>query len=171
MLNFNGIRRIFLARSATDMRRGIDSLSALVASQLGGDPYAGDCFVFVGRDRTRLKVLVWEAGGFWLCLKRLEAGSFPLPAWPSVEATSVAMSPSQMHALLEGIEITSAKYRRRLTRSADGSFPIEDSARRGGNISDISICAERSRSGGAVAGRIGRSPGGDRAAGTRAANP
>jgi transposase len=120
MLNFGSVRRIFLAREATDMRRGIDSLSAMIGGSLGGDPYAGDCFVFVGRDRRRLKVLVWEDGGFWLCLKRLEAGSFALPE-PGAACT-LALSPAQMHALLEGMDVRDARFRRRCRRSVHGTF-------------------------------------------------
>ncbi len=41
MLNFSSTRRIFLARAATDMRRGIDRLVSTVATELGEDPRAG----------------------------------------------------------------------------------------------------------------------------------
>jgi transposase len=126
VLSFASVRRIFVARSPTDMRRGIDTLSALVAGSLGGDPYAGDCFVFVGRDRRRLKVLLWEDGGFWLCLKRLESGTFaPLPMG---DGPTVAMSPAQIHALLEGIDVRDARFRRRCRRSAHGCFVVAESA-------------------------------------------
>ena len=112
MLNFSGIRRVFIARGPQDMRRGIDSLSSAVVSELGQDPYAGDCFVFLGRDRRRLKALVWEDGGFWLCMKRLEAGTFLDPArWCLAGAVSVAVTPAQMHEILEGIDVKKASYR------------------------------------------------------------
>jgi len=73
MLSFPSSRRIFLARSPTDMRRGIDTLVSMVLGELGGEPRGGDCFVFVGRDQRRLKVLVWDAGGYWLCAKGCHA--------------------------------------------------------------------------------------------------
>jgi transposase len=112
------------------MRRGIDTLSAAVAGDLGEDPYAGDCFVFVGRDRRRLKVLIWEDGGFWLCQKRLESGTFPMPVgWKDPNRTSVILSPAGMHALLEGIDVRSATYRKRCRRSAHGSVFAGDSER------------------------------------------
>lgn len=128
MLNFAAVRRIFLARGPVDMRRGIDTLSAAVAGDLAEDPYAGDCFVFVGRDRRRLKVLIWEDGGFWLCQKRLESGTFPMPAgWSDPTITSVTLSPARVHALLEGIDVIDAKYRKRCRRSAHGTFIAEGS--------------------------------------------
>lgn len=72
-------RRIFLARAVVDMRKSFDSLAALVMHQLDSDPLGGDAFVFVGRDRRRLKALVWDGDGFWLCAKRLARGTFALP--------------------------------------------------------------------------------------------
>jgi hypothetical protein len=114
VLSFAAVRRVFVARSPQDLRRGIDALSGVVSAELGADPYAGDCFVFVSRDRRKLKALVWEPGGFWLCLKRLETGTFA--DWSSrcaAGAASVSVSPAEMHALLEGIDVRHARYRRR----------------------------------------------------------
>ena len=112
MLNFSSSRRIFLLRAPTDMRRGIDRLVSTVIAEFREDPRAGDCFVFIGRDRRRLKVLAWDDGGYWLCAKRLDAGTFALPH--SAEAT-VVVSATQMHLLLVGIDVKSARYRKRLT--------------------------------------------------------
>lgn len=124
------MRRIFLARGPVDMRRGIDTLSAMVAGDLGEDPFTGDCFVFVGRDRRRLKVLVWETGGFWLCQKRLEAGTLPMPAgWRDPSLRSVSLTPAQMLAMLEGIDVRSAIYRKRYRRSSHTGFTVGDSLR------------------------------------------
>jgi transposase len=129
VLTFSSVRRIFLARGPVDMRRGIDTLSAAVAGDLGEDHYAGDCFLFVGRDRRRLKVLVWEVGGFWLCQKRLESGTFPMPAgWNDPNLTSVVLSPARVHAMLEGIDVRSATYQKRCRRSAHGGFLAGDSS-------------------------------------------
>ena len=75
-----GVRRIFLARAVTDMRRSFDTLAGMVSSQLGQYPLSGDAFVFVGRKRTTLKVLLWSEGGFWLCSRRLARGTFALPS-------------------------------------------------------------------------------------------
>lgn len=117
MLSFSSSRRIFLARTATDMRRGIDGLVSLVISSLGEEPRSGDCFVFMGRDRRRLKVLAWDEGGYWLCAKRLEVGTFAIPmAGDGDSAARVVMSPAQMHLLLAGIDVQDARYRKRSRR-------------------------------------------------------
>ncbi len=114
MLSFSSSRRIYLARAATDMRRGIDTLASMVIGEFGGDPRSGDCFVFVGRDRRRLKVLVWDEGGYWLCAKRLDVGTFAVPAVDDPSAISVVLSPARMHLLLAGIDVKSARFRKRL---------------------------------------------------------
>lgn len=112
MLNAVG-RRIFLARDPMDMRSGIDRLAGWVESRMGGDPFAGDVFVFVGRDRRRVKMLVWDVSGYWLCLKRLDRGRFAPPP-PSVVAggvPTVALSAADLQLLLEGITVHHATYR------------------------------------------------------------
>lgn len=116
MLNFSSSRRIFLARSITDMRRGIDTLASMVIGELGDDPRSGDLFVFVGRDRRRLKVLAWSEGGYWLCAKRLDAGTFAVPVIADPTSPRMTLSPACMHLLLAGIDVQSARYRKRLLR-------------------------------------------------------
>jgi len=41
---------------------------------------SGEVFVFLNRSRTHIKLLHWESGGFVLYYKRLESGTFSLPA-------------------------------------------------------------------------------------------
>ena len=114
MLSFSSSRRIYLTRSVTDMRRGIDTLASMVLCEFGSDPRSGDCFVFVGRDRRRLKVLVWAEGGYWLCARRLDAGTFAMPRCDDPATTRITLSPARMHLLLAGIDVRTARYRKRL---------------------------------------------------------
>ena len=99
------------------MRRGIDGLVSMVMSSLGEEPRSGDCFVFMGRDRRRLKVLAWDEGGYWLCAKRLEVGTFAMPTSSDGDSSArVVLSPAQMHLLLAGIDVRAARYRKRSRR-------------------------------------------------------
>jgi transposase len=100
------------------MRKSFNTLAALVEHQLGHDPFAGDVFVFMGKRRNRMKVLVWDASGFWLCARRLEAGTFAVPV-PLLEAGSrsvVQVSPAEMALVLEGIAVHRATYHRHYHR-------------------------------------------------------
>lgn len=103
--------KVYLATGSTDMRKGFDSLAALVREHLGHDPLSGSLFLFVGRGRDRLKILYWDTDGFALWYKRLEEGTFRLPrdsAGPCVE-----LKASELAMLLEGIDLRSVKRTKR----------------------------------------------------------
>jgi transposase len=106
-------RRIFIARAPVDMRRGIDTLASLIASAFQHDPYQGDAFVFLGRDRKRVKILIWDHSGFWLAMKRLESGTFASPSLPVVDVTGRPVhqiSAAELQMVLEGIVVHRATY-------------------------------------------------------------
>lgn len=100
--------RIFLATAPADMRKGFDSLAALVRDYLGHDPLSGHLFLFVSRHRDRIKILYFDAGGFAVWYKRLEEGTFRLPA-RSATGASVELRASELAMLLEGIDLKSLK--------------------------------------------------------------
>lgn len=108
--------RIYLARGVTDMRKQIDSLAALVEHVLDKDPFSGHLFVFCNRARNRVKILYWEESGYWLMHKRLEKGRF---AWPAGETTAITLDATELHALLGGLELASARRRRWYCRKAE----------------------------------------------------
>ena len=93
--------RVWLATGVTDMRRGMNGLTLQVQEALGRDPYAGDLFVFRGRRGNLIKVLWHDGLGTSLYAKRLEHGRF---IWPSPADGVVAVSPTQLGYLLEGID-------------------------------------------------------------------
>jgi transposase len=71
--------RIYLAAGVTDMRKGFEGLYGLVRDRLVCEPLSGHLFLFCNGHRNRLKVLVWDGSGLWVCAKRLEKGRF---TWP-----------------------------------------------------------------------------------------
>ena len=67
MLNGNGLTftRFIIAVNRTDMRLGIDGLSALIRLRYGMDPLEkGTLFLFCGRKKDRIKGLVWTGDCF-----------------------------------------------------------------------------------------------------------
>lgn len=108
--------RIWLCTAAADMRKGFDSLAALVREGLQLDPLSGHLFLFVGRSRDRLKLLYWDSDGFALWYKRLEEGTFRLPPAKG-NGASVELKASELAMLLAGIDLTSIKRRKRFTRA------------------------------------------------------
>lgn len=65
-----------MARERVDFRKGMDGLCALVRDCFSDDPLSGHLYLFFNARRDRLKILMWDRNGFWLCAKRLELGRF-----------------------------------------------------------------------------------------------
>ena len=80
MLSLTLPGRVFLCTLPTDMRKSFDSLTGLVQQQLGQDPLSGDLFVFRSKRGDRVKLLYWDQDGLAIWYKRLEEGTFVLPA-------------------------------------------------------------------------------------------
>ena len=93
--------RVWLAVGQTDMRRGMNSLALQVQEGLHRDPHAGDLYVFRGRRGDLIKILWHDGLGMSLYAKRLERGRF---IWPSPADGIVAITPSQLAYLLDGID-------------------------------------------------------------------
>ena len=70
---------IWLALGASDLRGGIDKLLAQVVHGFALGAQAHHAYVFANRRADRLKVLVFDGVGMWLCTRRLQAGSFEWP--------------------------------------------------------------------------------------------
>jgi hypothetical protein len=66
--------KIYIAVEAIDMRKGFEGLHGLVRDYLGQDPLSRHLFLFTNKTKTRLKALVWDGSGLWVCAKRLEKG-------------------------------------------------------------------------------------------------
>ncbi len=109
--------RVYLCTSTTDMRKGFDTLAALVRDGLGYDPLSGHLFLFVGRRRDRVKLLYWDRDGFALWYKRLEKGTFRLLV-AEPDAASIELKASELAMLLDGIDLRSVKHRKRFQRPA-----------------------------------------------------
>lgn len=93
--------RIWLVAGVTDMRKGIDTLCALVQTALAASPFSGQIFIFRGRRGDKVKVLWHETDGLCLYCKRLDRGHF---VWPQVANGTVLLTSAQLSMLLEGID-------------------------------------------------------------------
>lgn len=111
MLSFTGSLKIFVALEACDLRKGSDGLYALVTERMGEDPKTGALFVFSNRRRTRLKILLWDGTGLWLCTKRLEEGTFSWPKSTETATTKLRLTPEALALLTDGVELRGGKLR------------------------------------------------------------
>ena len=94
MISLTTHMRILVATAPVDMRRQIDGLCGICRDLLDEEPLSGTVFVFTGRSRKMIKLLVYDNQGFWLCTKRLSRGRFPY--WPAGEM----MTPMQAHEVM-----------------------------------------------------------------------
>ena len=114
MFGLGPATKIYIAVEAVDMRKGFDGLYGLVRDRLGEDPLSGHLFLFTNRTHTRLKALVWDGSGLWLCAKRLEKGRF---RWPTGQNThSVVMRPEELAMLVNGLDLAQAQPRKNWLR-------------------------------------------------------
>lgn len=112
--------RILLARDPVDFRKSINGLAAVCELRLGEQPLDGTLFLFVNRRRNGVKALVWTHGGFLMLYKRLERGRF---RWPVAQADRATVSPAELAALMEGIDLSRARRLRRWNPDNSGDTP------------------------------------------------
>lgn len=94
-------QHVWLVVEPIDMRSGIDGLSLRVQSSLGRSPCDGSAFAFRNRRNNRLKLLIWDGTGVWLCQRRLHRGHF---TWPGVHAPVFQLTARQWQWLITGVD-------------------------------------------------------------------
>lgn len=104
--DYSRVEHVYLACGYTDMRKSIDGLAACVQQGFQLDPFANSLFLFCGRQRDRMKALLWEGNGFVLLYKRLENGRFQ---WPRTENEVKDITWQQFRWLMEGLSIEQPK--------------------------------------------------------------
>lgn len=120
MLGLSTAVRIFVYQGSTDMRKSFNGLSGIVRQSASGNLMGGDYFVFFNRNRDRCKILLWDHDGFVVWAKRLEKGSFQQPSSKDVGdlRTAVEIDATTLAMILGGVDVNSAKKRKRYERKA-----------------------------------------------------
>ena len=111
MFGFGPATRIYVAAGATDMRKNFNGLYGLVRDHLSCDPESGHVFLFANSRRNRLKLLVYDGSGLWVCAKKLDRGCF---RWPDVGSTvkKIVLNHEELALLLGGIDLAETKRRK-----------------------------------------------------------
>lgn len=123
MFGFGPATRIYVATGATDLRKGFNGLYGLVRDRLESDPTNGHVFLFTNVRRNRLKLVVYDGSGLWVCAKKLDRGCF---RWPARDSTvkKMVLSHEELALLLGGIDLAQTRPRRWYRKPA-GEEPIE----------------------------------------------
>jgi transposase len=116
MFGLGPATKIYIAVEAIDMRKGFEGLHGLVRDRLGQDPLSGHLFLFTNKTKTRLKALVWDGSGLWVCAKRLEKGRFRWPETGGVH--SVTMRAEELAMLVNGLDLKQTQRRNWYRKSA-----------------------------------------------------
>ena len=115
------------------MRKGFEGLYGLVRDRLACEPLSGHLFLFCNAQRNRLKVLVWDGSGLWVCAKRLEKGRFPWPQSGDAQG-KVVLSHEELSLLLGGIDLAKTKV------AAVGPIVADNLRQRGATVD---ICPDQ----------------------------
>lgn len=68
--------RVFVYRDRIDMRCGFERLHSLCVHQMNALMDQGHVYFFFGKNRKRVKLLVFDGSGLVLIAKRIERGKF-----------------------------------------------------------------------------------------------
>ena len=101
-----------LYSEATDMRKSFDGLCGIIQNQLNGSPTNGTVYLFINKNRTKIKLLHWCANSFTLYYKRLESGTFEAFNYDANNG-SYQLNYSQIVLLIDGISIKNLEQRKR----------------------------------------------------------
>jgi transposase len=107
--------RTFLCTRPTDLRKSFDGLTGLVQECFGQDPLTGHLFLFLNRRRDRIKILYFDRDRLPIWYKRLEVGSYQMPH--PADQDGVELQPAQLAMLLSGIDLRTARQRKRFQRA------------------------------------------------------
>jgi transposase len=90
----------WLAVEPMDMRAGVDTALARVVNVFG-EARAHNAYLFVNKRANRMKVLVHDGFGLWLCARRLYEGGFIRAGMTQERA--LALSHEQLQAIVVGL--------------------------------------------------------------------
>jgi transposase len=92
---------IWLVIEPMDLRRGIDGLSHWLQQTLAVSPCAGSAYIFRNRTGLRIKVLLWDGTGVWLCSRRLHQSHF---VWPRSNESCWTITSNEWQWLIKGVD-------------------------------------------------------------------
>ena len=111
MFTLSSSNKFHLYNQPTDMRKSFDGLSGIISNNLGGNPCNGDVFIFINKQRNKIKLLHWQGISFTLYYKRLEEGTFELPRYEKHDGT-IVLTYAQIVMLIDGLTIKNIHRRK-----------------------------------------------------------
>ena len=101
--------KVFVATVPLDMRGSFDAMAGRVRG-LGLEPVDGGLYVFFSKRRTHVAILHFDGTGWCTYRKRLECGTFEMPAIPP-GVDRVAVDGRLLASILDGIDLRAPRRR------------------------------------------------------------
>lgn len=98
--------RVFVFSEYIDLRAGFDKLSMFVREKIKAKLENGDLFLFLGKNRKKLKAICFDGTGLLLIAKRLESGCF----MRLEKLEGLKITADELDALLRGSVIKRAHF-------------------------------------------------------------
>ena len=121
MTNYSDVR-IFFCTTPTNMNYSFDRLMGRAQEIFDQDPTSGHLFLFLNRNRDRMKILFWDRDGFCIWYKPTtaprrcpERGTFQLLTTTN-DKEGIELDYSQLVRLLGGLDLRTGRRRRRYRR-------------------------------------------------------
>lgn len=111
MYRQNNEPSIYIITGYIDFRCGIDSLCLLLKRITDINPISNSAFIFMNKNRNRLKILYWGGDGFWLITHRLEESKYK---WIKENNNILSINKKQLEWLLDGLEINPKGYHKEI---------------------------------------------------------
>ena len=112
--------RVYVYSEYIDMRGGFEKLSMLIREKMGTDVISVDLFLFLGKNKRRVKGLCFDGTGLLLIAKRLERGSFMrLHEFDGLEITV-----DELDSFLRGSVIVRKKFGQEVLTNIHHEFTV-----------------------------------------------
>jgi transposase len=102
MLTIPAGKQIYVYTEPLDMRKSVNGIILALLEVFDQNPQTGDYYLFVNRQRNKIKCLFWSGNGFSLYYRRLEKGRFNYSK--DIVGNQLVISEKQLKALLLGLD-------------------------------------------------------------------
>ena len=116
MLTLPSSVRVFFAVTPVDMRGSFDALAGQVR-RMSLNPQDGHLYVFTNARKNLMKILFFDRSGWCIFSKRLELGTFQIPAVGEGQQP-LKIDPAVLGLILEGVDLSRAPRRKRYGQNA-----------------------------------------------------
>ena len=103
--------KIYFYRGAVDFRKYISGLCTLIETEFKQDLFSRSLFVFISKDKKKIKAIYFDNSGFAMWYKILEKEKFKVPQRSN---SILELTQKQFEFLLEGYDFSKMKEHKKV---------------------------------------------------------